>query len=98
MKATPTGRAWLAACAGALAVAACGGSDDDDGMRYAATILVSDTAAAANPYGGSSAHVDPNLVNAWGIAFNPHGFVWVRTQARRPRRCTTATACPSRWS
>ena len=77
MKATLTGRAWLAACAGALAVAACGGSDDDDGMRYAATILVSDTAAAANPYGGSSAHVDANLVNAWGIAFNPQGFVWV---------------------
>jgi len=22
-------------------------------------------------------HQDPNLVNAWGIAFNPFGFVWV---------------------
>jgi uncharacterized protein (TIGR03118 family) len=22
-------------------------------------------------------HIDPNLVNAWGIAFNPTGFVWV---------------------
>ena len=24
-----------------------------------------------------AAHVDPNLVNAWGVAFNPFGFVWV---------------------
>lgn len=24
-----------------------------------------------------AAHVDPNLVNAWGIAFNPFGAVWV---------------------
>jgi hypothetical protein len=22
-------------------------------------------------------HTDPNLVNAWGVAFNPFGFVWV---------------------
>jgi len=75
MEATRSSRAWLAACAGALAIVACGGGDDD--MGYAATILVSDTAAAANPYGSSSAHVDANLVNAWGIAFNPQGFVWV---------------------
>jgi uncharacterized protein (TIGR03118 family) len=26
---------------------------------------------------GFAAHVDPNLVNAWGIAFNPVGDVWV---------------------
>jgi hypothetical protein len=75
MKGIPTGRAWLAACAGALALAACGGNGDKDG--YVATILVADTAAMTNPYGGSSAHVDANLVNAWGIAFNPQGFVWV---------------------
>ena len=24
-----------------------------------------------------AAHVDPNLVNGWGVAFNPYGFVWV---------------------
>ena len=22
-------------------------------------------------------HTDPNLVNGWGVAFNPFGFVWV---------------------
>jgi uncharacterized protein (TIGR03118 family) len=37
---------------------------------FAQTALVSDGAAAA-------AHTDPNLKNAWGIAFNPAGFVWV---------------------
>ena len=26
---------------------------------------------------GAAAHVDANLVNAWGVAFNPNGFVWV---------------------
>ncbi|MGO4549740.1 TIGR03118 family protein [Lysobacter sp. 2RAF19] len=24
-----------------------------------------------------AAHTDPNLVNGWGVAFNPFGFVWV---------------------
>ena len=32
--------------------------------------LVSDGAITAD-------HTDPNLVNAWGVAFNPNGFVWV---------------------
>jgi hypothetical protein len=25
----------------------------------------------------AAAHAGPNLVNAWGIVFNPTGFVWV---------------------
>lgn len=37
---------------------------------FAATALVSDGAVAA-------AHVDGNLKNPWGVAFNPNGFVWV---------------------
>src|SRR5205085_3259366 len=37
---------------------------------YLRTDLVSDGAHPA-------AHVDPNLVNPWGIAFNPTGFAWV---------------------
>jgi len=69
-------RNWLSAGVGALALVACGGGgDDDDG--YVATALVTDVAGMQNPYGGSNVHVDPNLVNAWGIAFNPQGFVWV---------------------
>jgi uncharacterized protein (TIGR03118 family) len=38
------------------------------------TSLVSDV-GASGPY--STAHTDPNLVNGWGVAFNPKGFVWV---------------------
>ena len=37
---------------------------------FGITSLVSDSA-------GGAAHSDPNLVNAWGLAFNPQGFVWV---------------------
>ncbi len=38
--------------------------------RFKSTILVSDGAVAAP-------HTDANLKNAWGVAFNPKGFVWV---------------------
>ena len=61
------------------AIAACGGGDDDDPppapvvtSTFATAALVADAAPAAN--------VDRNLLNAWGIAFNPTGFVWVANQ------------------
>ena len=38
--------------------------------KFATTSLVSDGTIAA-------AHTDPRMVNAWGLAFNPTGFVWV---------------------
>ena len=38
--------------------------------RYQQKNLVSDVPGMAN-------HVDGNLANPWGIAFNPFGFVWV---------------------
>ncbi len=44
------------------------------GKSYAMTNLVSDV-GASGPY--SSTHTDANLVNGWGVAFNPKGFVWV---------------------
>lgn len=43
---------------------------DDNGNVYQQHNLVSDGFVTAD-------NVDPNLVNAWGIAFNPFGFVWV---------------------
>jgi uncharacterized protein (TIGR03118 family) len=58
----------------AAALFACGGGHHHHppaASAYAATSLVSDTAALP------AAHTDPNLVNAWGVAFNPRGFVWV---------------------
>jgi uncharacterized protein (TIGR03118 family) len=83
----PKAAAWFkAALSGAVlatALAACGGGDDDPApppvvtppvatSAYGTTALVADVAPAP--------HVDPNLVNAWGIAFNPTGFVWVNNQ------------------
>ena len=41
------------------------------GKVYAVTNLVSDTTAIP------AAHHDPNLVNGWGVAFNPNAYAWV---------------------
>ena len=41
------------------------------GGNYVANTLVSDTAAT------SALHHDANLVNAWGLAFNPQGYSWI---------------------
>ncbi|QQC65739.1 TIGR03118 family protein [Paraburkholderia ginsengisoli] len=50
---------------------ACGGNSDSlSTQSFTSTMLVSDGSVAA-------AHTDPNLKNAWGVAFNPKGFVWV---------------------
>jgi uncharacterized protein (TIGR03118 family) len=75
--------AWIkAGLAGAglvAGIASCGGGGGGGGMpfmpptvatTFMTSSLVSDGAMAA-------ANTDANLVNAWGIAFNPTGFVWV---------------------
>jgi uncharacterized protein (TIGR03118 family) len=55
-------------------------------ITIALTLMLSAVAVAAqNRYeqrnlvsdGAPADHMDKNLVNAWGIAFNPNGFVWV---------------------
>ncbi|MFL9902195.1 TIGR03118 family protein [Paraburkholderia fungorum] len=51
-------------------VACGGGSGSITAQSFTATTLVSDGAVSAP-------HTDANLKNAWGIAFNPKGFVWV---------------------
>ena len=53
-----------------LALAVAPATRAEAGVRFQQRNLVSDGAHPA-------AHVDPNLVNAWGVAFNPFGFVWV---------------------
>ncbi|WP_341677491.1 TIGR03118 family protein [Niveibacterium sp. SC-1] len=50
-----------------------GGGTGGSGMDYALRNIVSDTPGGA--YAGT--HTDTHLVNPWGIAFNPQGFVWV---------------------
>jgi uncharacterized protein (TIGR03118 family) len=70
------------ACLALLAIASCGGGGGGGSMGagmtasgFVSTHLVSNVNTATNPYSGSNA--DAHLVNAWGIAFNPQGFVWV---------------------
>jgi uncharacterized protein (TIGR03118 family) len=54
-----------------VSLVACGGDSKLTGpAQYKSTVLVSDGSVPA-------AHVDPNLKNPWGIAFNPKAFVWV---------------------
>ena len=61
---------------GICAIAACSGGGSNGGgvttTAYAVTNLVSDGVS-----GTSAAHHDSNLVNPWGIAFEPSGPVWV---------------------
>lgn len=78
----PSTHAWFKAVLISIlfgaGIAACGGGDDDTPpapvvtSTFATAALVADVAPAAN--------VDRNLLNAWGIAFNPTGFVWVANQ------------------
>lgn len=48
---------------------------------YESKVLVSNGGLPAN-------FTDPNLVNGWGVAFNPNGFVWVSYSrpSREPSR------------
>ena len=68
-----------ATCAAVLSLVSCGGggsmSAETMSSGFVATHLVSNVNTSPNPYNGSNA--DLHLVNAWGIAFNPQGFVWV---------------------
>ena len=60
----------LAATAAVLAFSASARADDPTPTGYEQHVLVSDGSVPAD-------HTDPNLVNAWGIVFNPTAFVWV---------------------
>jgi len=62
---------WMAmALVTTIALATAPAAQADPEGRYAVRKLVSDEANVAE-------HQDTNLVNSWGIAFNPFGFVWV---------------------
>jgi uncharacterized protein (TIGR03118 family) len=65
--------AWLVAGFASCAVSAVNADDDDVNAvpnSYSATKLVTDGFTSAP-------HIDANLQNPWGIAFNPLGDVWV---------------------
>jgi uncharacterized protein (TIGR03118 family) len=64
---------WLrsaAACATFAVLAGTAAAHDNDRQAYSNEVLVSNGAIPA-------AFTDPNLINGWGVAFNPTGFVWV---------------------
>jgi uncharacterized protein (TIGR03118 family) len=69
---------FIAALAGATAIATTAPQGRDEpaseqaprSSLYSVRNLVSDGSVPAD-------HVDPDLVNPWGIAFNPNAFVWV---------------------
>ncbi len=46
---------------------------DDQQPSYSSKVLVSNGVLPAN-------FTDPNLINGWGVAFNPTGFVWVSSE------------------
>ncbi len=63
------------------ALLSCGGGDDAPANPAPPPALSAFTAAnVVADSAGAAAHVDGNLVNGWGIAFNPTGFVWVANQ------------------
>ncbi len=81
--------ATVAALGLAASLVACGGSGGYGGSAiavmppppststFAAKSLVVDVAATP-PYGSDTTRqIDANLINPWGLAFNPQGFVWV---------------------
>jgi uncharacterized protein (TIGR03118 family) len=53
---------------------------------YTSTALVSDSSGAA--------HADGNLVNAWGLAFNPSGFAWVANNGTGTSTLYDGTGAP----
>ncbi|RFP19109.1 MULTISPECIES: TIGR03118 family protein [unclassified Duganella] len=66
-----------------LTLSACGGGGYDAPMASPPVVMppvVASQFKVGNLVGdiaGSAAQTDAKLVNAWGIAFNPSGFVWV---------------------
>lgn len=66
----------------AASLAACGGSDYGSSPPpvaqppMASNTLFTVTSLVVDS-GASAAHTDAKLINSWGIAFNPTGFVWV---------------------
>jgi hypothetical protein len=53
-------------------LSACGGSSS--GLNTTPPSLFTDTKLVSD-VAGTAPNTDPNLINAWGIAFNPTGYV-----------------------
>jgi uncharacterized protein (TIGR03118 family) len=64
-----TGKLLISGLIAIAVLAASMGALASDDNSYSVTFLVSDVLTAE--------HTDPNLVNSWGLAFNPNGAVWI---------------------
>jgi hypothetical protein len=89
----------VVACGAVIAtLVSCGGGSSSNNSNpsiqssFTVTALVSDGLVPA-------AHIDANLKNPWGVAFNPKGFVWVADNGTNVATLfSTAMACRNRWS
>src|SRR4030095_8256611 len=57
---------------GLMSLGVAGSSLAAEPGAYTVHNLVSDGSVPAD-------HTDPNLIDGWGVAFNPNGFVWVNS-------------------
>jgi uncharacterized protein (TIGR03118 family) len=53
------------------------GGDAGEGGTAGVLQKVTQTNLFADTDAGGAMHVDPNLLNSWGLAFNPSGIAWV---------------------
>ena len=72
-------KAGLGIAALAASLVSCGGGGGDGGSTMAPPVAATKFVVANLVSDGTitAAHTDAKLVNAWGLAFNPTGFVWV---------------------
>ena len=58
-----------------------GGGSSSSSNSYGGGGMVGYTATALVSDGSGTPHTDSNLVNGWGVAFNPNGYAWVADAA-----------------
>jgi uncharacterized protein (TIGR03118 family) len=98
MRTLPKVLAGTTACLAVIVLASCGGGGGSSmgsgpmTTGFVSTHLVSNINTSSNPYNGSNA--DTYLVNAWGIAFNPQGFVWVANNGTSTSTLYDGTGVP----
>jgi uncharacterized protein (TIGR03118 family) len=68
---------WLVACSSSGDPSAAPGADGGVAESGVAAVKVASTVLIANTSDAGAAHVDPDLVNAWGLAFAPNGIAWI---------------------
>jgi uncharacterized protein (TIGR03118 family) len=88
----------------ALSIAGCG-NEAKEGVTVtdAGVVLVGDAAVAVTTVTTTklvsdqpgAAHTDPNLINAWGLAFAPTGVAWVASNAAGRIQLYDATGAPN---